>query len=121
MTARYASQLSRALLKSALECAWIDHGKMVFEPRFDHIRAAVLDAPRDGFFAMLGKADPNSRNVSLTYELLSDDGEAWRMLVWADYYGVFLATDSRLAGPIGPLPQGVVNLITFTASDWRAA
>ncbi|MGH2369991.1 MAG: HNH endonuclease, partial [Chloroflexota bacterium] len=83
MTARYASQLSRALLKSALECAWIDHGKMVFEPRFDHIRAAVLDAPRDGFFAMLGKADPNSRNVSLTYELLSDDGEAWRMLVWA--------------------------------------
>lgn len=35
MTANYGSELSRALLKATLECAWIDHGEVMFEPRFD--------------------------------------------------------------------------------------
>lgn len=121
MTPRYASQLSRAMLKSALECSWIDHGNMMLEPRFDHVREAVLGEPRGGFFAMLGNADPQSTRVSLTYHLAPHDGDRSRMLVWADYYGVIIATDSRLSRPVQDLAAGRVYVITFTPSDLRAA
>jgi hypothetical protein len=121
MTPRYASQLSRGLLKSALECSWIDHGKIMLEPRFDHIRAAVLGEPRDGLFVMLNTADPSSGKVSLTYELMPYDDDTWRMVVWADYYGVFLGTDSRLSCPVRALPEDQGILMTFTTSDFRAA
>ena len=119
MTSRYASKLSRAVLKSALECAWLDHGPMMLEPRFDHIREAVLGRPRDGFFAILANADPNGGQVSLTYDLASD-GDRSRMWVVANYFGVYVATDSRLARPEGDLPEGQVNLITFRQPDRRA-
>jgi len=49
LTPRYASELSRALLKSALNAQWFDHGLDVFDPKFDHVRSAVLGDPRDGF------------------------------------------------------------------------
>ncbi|MDE3202836.1 MAG: hypothetical protein KGQ66_01280, partial [Acidobacteriota bacterium] len=42
LTARYASQLSRALLKAALECAWVDQGDMMLESR---VVLALDDAP----------------------------------------------------------------------------
>ena len=56
MTPRYASELSRALLKSALECAWIDHGDLMLDMRYDHARAAVLGEPRFGFFGLVTRA-----------------------------------------------------------------
>jgi hypothetical protein len=121
MTPRYASQLSRALLKNAFECAWLDHGTRMLEPRFDHIRAAVLGEPRSGYFTLLNKADPDSVKVSLKYHLLPHEGETSRMVVVGDYYGVFVATDSRLLAPPEDLPEGIANLITFTAADSRAA
>lgn len=52
MTPEYGSELSRALLKIALECMWIDHLDEAFEARWDHVRAAVLGEPRQGLFAM---------------------------------------------------------------------
>ncbi len=121
MTPRYACQLSRALLKSALECAWLDHGQAMLEPKWDHVRAAVLGEPRAGFFAVLAKADPNSTKITLTYNLVRYEGDTWRMWVAAEYYGVFVATDSRLSRPVRDVPDELLSVMTFTASDLRAA
>lgn len=120
MTPRYGSQLSRALLKSALECAWVDHGKLVLAHQFDHVREAVLGEPRNGFFLMMAKGDPQSTTVSLTYEIMPDDDTS-RLVVWANYYGVFIATDSHRSVPHGDVPSDQAHLITFTKSDLRAA
>lgn len=116
MTSRYASDLSRAVLKSALECAWLDHHSRMLQTQFDHIRDAVLGTPRDGFLAILLKGDPNDQEVRLTYYLVPD-GEGLRMPVFASYYGMYLATDSRLASPAAELPKGLAAVITFSASD----
>lgn len=119
MTARYASQLSRALLKSALECAWTDHGAVMLESRFDHVREAVLGESRNGFFAMSTKGNPNRTAISLTYWLQPDGNGDWRMPVLADYFGVILATDSRLPGPLQDQPAELWNVIQFSKADVR--
>ena len=119
VTPRYASELSRWLLKTALELAWLDHGEMMLEARFDHIRDAVLGRPYDGFFAMGNKGDPEQGSVSLTYDLVPDSDE-WRMWVVAEVFGVTLATDSRLHEPPVPL-EGRASVLQFTRCDWTAA
>ena len=121
MTARYASQLSRALLKPAFECAWLDHPEMMLESRFDHIREAVLGVPRDGMFVIGNKADPHCPNASLTYNLLPHEGDTWRMSVMANFYGVYIGTDSRLPGPVEEPPDGFFSIFTFGATDSRVA
>lgn len=114
MTPRYASQLSRALLKSALEYAWIDHGETTLESRFDHVREAVLGEPRDGYFMMATQSDdPNSRTVWMVYSFVPE-GDEWRVPVVASIYGVVLATDSRLARPAVDLPDHLAQVLTFT-------
>ena len=44
----------------------------MLEPRYDHVRDAIRNVPRDGFFAVAKKGDPNSCSVSLTYDFASD-------------------------------------------------
>lgn len=121
LTPRYTSELSRALLKSAFECAWFDFHEAILEPRFDHVRAAVLGQPRDGFLAVGHRGDPNHNVGSLTYDVVSDDAGTWRMWVVAKLFGVYLATDSRLTEPAADFPPEAVTLLPFTASHCRAA
>lgn len=116
LTPRYASEISRGLLKSAFECAWLDHHEMVIEDRFDHIRAAVLGEPRDGFLVVMNKTNPNSQHVSLTYDFAAQDDGTWRMWAWAEYYGVCIATDSRLHAPVGDVPVDV-SVLSFSKDD----
>lgn len=99
--------------------AWTDHGAVMLEPRFDHVRRAVLGEARDGFFAMLTKGNPNRTVVSLTYWLQPDGNGEWRMPVCADYFGVILATDSRLPGPLQDQPAEFWNVTQFAKSDVR--
>src|SRR5437660_11035490 len=70
-------------------------------------------------------ADPtlrlNPHGVSMTYYLVPHQDETSRVVVVGEYYGVFVATDSCLAAPPDDFPDGVTNLITFTAADSRAA
>lgn len=70
MTPRHGSELSRALLKMGLELSWLDHGPMMLEARFDHIRAAILGEPRAGFFLMGRKGEPDHSVGSVTYDLV---------------------------------------------------
>jgi hypothetical protein len=114
---RHASELSRAVLKGALECAWIDHGDKILEEQFDHVRAAVLGQPRDGFIAVAKTSpNPNSYEVTLSYDVpRSENG--WRMPVWLNVYGVVIHTDSRLAAPPPEVGEEQWNLLRFTAAD----
>jgi hypothetical protein len=116
LTPRYASDLSRALLKAALECAWIDHGEMALESRFDHVRAAVLGEARDGCLVLGNKCNPDRSDGALTYQPIHED-DVWRMMVWVQLHGVYIGTDSRLASPRGAVPEDLVTLVRFTTAD----
>jgi len=119
MTPRYGSELSRALLKIGLELAWLDHGPMMLEGRFDHIRAAILGSPRRGFFLMALRGDPAHTAVSITYDLVRD-GADWRMWIVGKLFGVALATDSRLAVPPVDVSE-LAMVLSFDPQDFKAA
>jgi hypothetical protein len=93
---------------------------MILEPRFDHVREAVLGLPRDGFFIIGTRADvANSRGASLTYELIPSAEDVSRMLVVVDFHGIFVGTDSRPVGPVIDVPPDApVSLLSFTKSDF---
>lgn len=119
MTPRYGAQLSRALLKAALEIASLDHGALMFEARFDHVRKAILGGRRFGFVVVGRTGDPDDDSVSLTYDLVQD-GSDWRMWVIGRFFGVTLATDSRLPRPT--LDMGEVAIVlAFDPHDFGRA
>lgn len=115
LTGAYATRLSAALLKAALECVWLDHGDQVFGTEFDHIRSAVLGGARDGFVAFVKEGDPNDNGLRLHYDVI-ETGETQGLWAIGQCYGVSMATHSRLAVPLGPLPD-VIDTLTFTAAD----
>jgi hypothetical protein len=112
LTQRYAAELSRALIKSALECAWLDHGEETLDPSFDGIRSAVLDESRDGFIVMLKQGEPETNSVEISYDLTTEPTHK-RLSVVANYFGLSIATDSHLPSPLIELPKEHVILKTF--------
>jgi hypothetical protein len=122
MTPRYCSVISRSLLKGALECAWIDHGEALLEPRFDHVRAAVLGEPRNGFLLVALRGEPDHNGTELTYRLTPDADGQTRMAVVARYYGIPLETNSLLAEPaIDQAIEEHALVVRFTVSDFRGS
>ena len=121
MTPRYCSVLARALLKSAFECAWLDHGEMMLEERFDHLRDAILGLPREGFFLMGRHGEPDRTDVQLTYNFAIDEGDRDRLWVWATFFGLHIGTDSRLPKPLIAVSEDDALLVTFGHDDFRAA
>jgi hypothetical protein len=122
LTPRYASQLARSLLKCAFECAWLDHGPVMLESRFDHVREAILGKPYAGLLAVLCKGDPDDVEVSITYNFRADEaGDA--IWVYGSFFGIRMFTDSRLAEPMNELPADDVLTIVFRPEHWpgRAA
>jgi hypothetical protein len=115
LTPRYGSLLSRSLLKSALECAWLDHGEAMLQPAFDHVRAAILGEPRDGFFAIARKGNPNDTGTQLVYNIgRAADGRATLWVV-GNYYGIAIGTDSRHPEPLEPLSEEDAIVLRFRA------
>ena len=95
----YCALLSRALLKCALECAWLDDGEAMLEDRFDHVRDAILGQPRDGFFILVSRRSPDKTSIDITYDFATDGNQTTRVWVIADFYGIRVGTDSRLTTP----------------------
>lgn len=117
MTSRYAAKLHRALLKAALELAWLDHKERAFDADFDHIREAALGAPRDGFLTMASAVDPNEMNSTINYWLNPAGDDSGRILVLMNYAGLQLGTDSRHPRPLGDPAPGPITW-RFTESDY---
>lgn len=117
LTPRYASELARSLLKCAFECSWLDHGAMMLESRFDHIRAAILGEPYSGLLAMRRKGDPSDTDVRISYDFRQDEaGDA--MWVYGSFFGIRMFTDSRLAEPVNELSEDEVVTIVFRPEHW---
>jgi hypothetical protein len=100
MGPRYASELSRALLKGAFECAWLDHGEAMLRPEFDHVREAVLGSPHDGYLMLPNQGDPDLFEMELIYWLLAeeDSGAPW-IFVGAKLYGICWALTQSTPNP----------------------
>lgn len=121
VTPRYASLLSRALLKTALECAWLDLGEEVLDTRFDHVRDVVLGKPRDGYLLVGRKPYPNDEGLRLDYFVEKDASGADFVGVVACLYGIVLVTNSRLPAPVLDVPDDFALLVTFSVEDLQAA
>lgn len=102
MTARYASQLSRAL-----------------DGRFDHIRDAVLGSPRCGFlmFATSGDPDDNGATIQYDFDTAYPDGGA--IGVAASLLGVGMGTHSLRAEPYAVPNESDAQVIRFTERDFK--
>jgi hypothetical protein len=70
MTEKYAAQLSRSLLKIALESGWIDHGQQMYEPRFDYLRSVILGVRFKGLFAIYKNVDSTINSAQVTYNFV---------------------------------------------------
>lgn len=70
LTAKYLAELSRAVLKIAFECAYLDHGDELFASRFDHVRGVVL-GQRDhhGEIALALNGDGKDVRMECSYVL----------------------------------------------------
>lgn len=116
MTPRYGALLSRSLLKTALELAWLDGGDAFLGSEFDHVRAAVLGEPRSGFLAVGRKGDPNHYSATMTYNPVKEE-QGTRVAVVAQYFGIALATDSILASPPTDI-TAAASILRFSPQDW---
>jgi hypothetical protein len=117
LTPRYTAMLQAALLKTALELAWIDHQERVFHSDFDQVRDAVLGAPRDGYVTMANRVDPNEMQTTVHYWLDPAGDNPNRIVVIANYAGIILCTDSCSAAPLGGDKPGLQTR-TFTKADF---
>jgi|SRR5215211_149331 len=114
MTARRTRLVARAILKTTLECAWVDHGEVVLSRPYDHIREFVLGtATRPGYVLIPKKGDPNDRSLQLTYWQMPRDSGEIDFVVGATYYGVFMGTDTLNARPSQPVAEEVAFVATF--------
>lgn len=79
-----------------------------------------MGVPRDGFLVMGKSGNPESSDVSLSYGMVKEDGTC-HLWVIGQYFGILLATDSRLPAPTEAIPPTAASVLLFTASDCRAA
>jgi hypothetical protein len=70
LTEKYFAELSRAVLKIAFECAYLDHGDELFASRFDYVRGVVL-GQRDhhGEIALALNGDGEDVRMQCSYML----------------------------------------------------
>jgi hypothetical protein len=120
LTPPHASQLSRALLKIALELYWLDDPVTAFSPDLDHLRSAVLGSPRDGFFAVLeGTSDLTRLHSRVTYKPHRTADDRIDIFVFIQYKGVLAYTDSKHTA-LPAVPEGArVKAVSFTQSQMR--
>jgi hypothetical protein len=120
MTHRYGSELSRAILKIALECAWIDRGPdEALGHSFDHLRSAVLGEPRDGFVALGKDGDPEHFGLGATYQIVPLENGDVRVPIAAKFFGVIVMTDSRLVEAPPSFDPSRFDVIPFTPAHYR--
>jgi len=60
LTGMKLQRVSRALLKMALECAYIDHGyRNVISPKWNRLREAVVDKAHRGYVVLPEQVTPD--------------------------------------------------------------
>lgn len=113
VTPRRLAKVHRALVKQALELAWIDFGELALGPDFDREREIVLRGGHHGYIVIPKEVDPNAFGTEINYSSLkrASDGKPFVFVV-AFLLGVPYVTDSLNAQPVNELPEDF-NLLTF--------
>jgi hypothetical protein len=108
MRGKYASQISRAVLKLALGCAWTEIGERLLDPEFDDIREVILGKRPYTSYVFIGREiDERRTDVDVRFHAFRDDTNGrLSLFVHAKIYGVTVITDSRGTA----LPTGVLEL-----------
>lgn len=112
-TPKHCAPVSRALLKMALECAWLDLGPdEVHDSKYDHVREIVMAGGHNGYLTVLKNGNPEDRQVQVRYWPV--DFESGPGLISAfNYFGLYMGTDSRNPEPAGSLPEQIALTLTF--------
>jgi len=117
LTARYASELSSAMLKVGLELAWLDHGERMLGDEFDHVRDAVFGKARFGYFVIAKRGDGAELGTTVSYFLPPDD--PGRIAVVGSLLRVGVATESQRGSPVTPFDPDDALCIEFGPSDFK--
>lgn len=68
LTGRKLQRVSRALLKAALECAYLDHGYWdVIGARWNRLREAVFDQEHRGYVVLPERVSPGDGRLQMSY------------------------------------------------------
>jgi hypothetical protein len=90
---RHVEAVSRSLLKSALECAYLDLGyDEVIAPEWDDVRSAVIDGGYSGYVALPTQAEPGTDPLQLQYRPGSPERNGFRLFVQLNVYGFRIIT-----------------------------
>jgi hypothetical protein len=110
---RHVEAVSRALLKSALECAHIDRGyDEVISPEWDDVRSAVLHGGYSGYVAIPVDAAPGTGPLQLQYGVGVQARNGYRLWVNLNVYGIRLHTVLGHSIPTGVVPA-VMQILAF--------
>lgn len=111
LTPRFAGELSAAVLKMALEAAWLNHGGLMLAPQFDHVRHAVLNPRARSGWVLVGSKGPGPGiDDGLVYSFTGHSGGS--IAVWFVFRGIAIATHSQPTTPPENIGPGY-SLLTF--------
>lgn len=92
LTGRKLQRVSRALLKMALECAYIDHGYWnVIGPKWNQLREAVFDKAHRGYIVLPEQVTPDGGPLQMSY-MPSDDANGAILSARLEAYGMAIGT-----------------------------
>lgn len=123
MTPRRYALVHRALLKTTMELAWLDHGEeLMLDSRFDRERSIVLNGGHTGYLACPRECDVLDQvECSFTYQFTNTtSGGEHLTMMFASFWGVPIVTDSYFPQPTRPLPEGWANVLRFGEDEERA-
>jgi hypothetical protein len=92
LTGRKLQRVSRALLKMALECAYLDHGyRNVVGSRWNRLREAVFDQAHRGYLVLPEQVTPVGGPLQMSY-MPSDDANEMMLSARLEAYGMAIGT-----------------------------
>lgn len=111
ITPKRLSRVHRALVKQALECAWLDHGEEVLGSEFDREREIILRGDHHGYLSTPNKVqfpdEPPQSGLQYRRLVRNSDGHPFLFLV-ASFLGAPIATDTLFERPEQTPPEEVL-------------
>jgi hypothetical protein len=105
--------IHRALIKQALELAWLDIGAdRVMGPEFDRERDIVLNGGHRGYLTLMTQGNPSDHSVGVALQHWADRDVPF-LGIAAGYWGFYLQTDSLHAEPPGAIPAELASVLCF--------
>jgi hypothetical protein len=115
MTPKRLSKVHRALVKMALEYAWLDHGEeRVLSSEFDRERAIVMEGGHRGYLLLPKDGYPDERTVTFTYESRRRVSDGHPLMgMSAGFWGIYMLSDTLFPEPSADIPEEIASVHPF--------